>query len=183
MEWIRLWSTGSLILAPRHYFTSCLEIEVHYGNSSTTSVRHNVSTAHSCQSCHRVLNSLYAGIKQSAWVRSGNDVLRRDFEYQIDRVNLFGRYHALRLHIISLTPTSGRARATDVMDYQMIDSQKEHLCYVVTDRKTPWALPYAKHLSLLTKIVITHCAKSKCRLTIYTRVDWQSSVRLFQGKQ
>lgn len=153
------------------------------GNSSTTSVRHNVSNTHSCQSCYRVLNILYAGIKQSAWVRSGNEVLRRDFEYQIDSVNLFGRSHAIGLHIMSLTPTSGHAHAIDVTDYQMIDSLNEHLCYVVTDRKTPWALPYAKHLSLLTKIVITHHAKSKCRLAIYTRVDWQDSVRLFQGKQ
>ncbi|CAO1599792.1 SNF1-interacting protein [Xanthoria calcicola] len=103
-------------------------------------------------------------IKQSAWVRSGNDLLRRDFEYQIDYIDVFGRVHT-----------------TAVTDYQMIDSLNEHLCYVVTDRKTPWALPYGQNFSLLTKIVITHHAKSKCRLAIYTRVDWESSVRLFQG--
>ncbi|KAL8656109.1 MAG: hypothetical protein Q9226_002784 [Calogaya cf. arnoldii] len=103
-------------------------------------------------------------IKQSAWVRSANDLLRRDFEYQIDYADVLGRVHA-----------------TAVTDYQMIDSLNEHLCYVVTDRKTPWALPYGKHFSLLTKIVITHHAKSKCRLATYTRVDWESSVGLFQG--
>ncbi|KAL8751199.1 MAG: hypothetical protein Q9199_006585 [Rusavskia elegans] len=102
-------------------------------------------------------------IKQSAWVRSGNDLLRRDFEYQIDYIDVFGRVHA-----------------TAVTDYQMIDSLNEHLCYVVTDRKTPWSLPYGQNFSLLTKVVITHHAKSKCRLAIYTRVDWESSAGLFQ---
>ncbi|KAL8802260.1 MAG: hypothetical protein Q9182_003911 [Xanthomendoza sp. 2 TL-2023] len=63
-------------------------------------------------------------------------------------------------------------RLAQLTDYQMIDSLNEHLCYVVTDRKTPWALPHGRDLSLLTKIVITHHAKSKCKLAIYTKVDW-----------
>lgn len=132
--------------------------------------------------CLKVLTKSHAGIKQSAWVRSGNDLLRRDFEYQIDYIDVFGRCHAIRLHQITLTWAAGRVHTTAVTDYQMIDSLNEHLCYVVTDRKTPWALPYGQNFSLLTKIVITHHAKSKCRLAIYTRVDWESSVRLFQGK-
>ncbi|KAL8673367.1 MAG: hypothetical protein Q9168_002214 [Polycauliona sp. 1 TL-2023] len=103
-------------------------------------------------------------IKQSAWVRSGNDPLRRDFEYQVDHVDVFGIAHS-----------------TGVTDYQMIDSLNEHLCYVVTDRKTPWALPRGNIFSLLTKIVITHHAKSKCRLAIHTRVDWQKNGGFFQG--
>ncbi|KAL8899361.1 MAG: hypothetical protein Q9192_001614 [Flavoplaca navasiana] len=46
-------------------------------------------------------------IKQSAWVRSGNDVLRRDFEYQIDRGNFFGlvttqAHRDLRLEALDL---------------------------------------------------------------------------------
>lgn len=115
-------------------------------------------------------------------MRSGNDLLRRDFEYQIDYIDVFGRYHAITLHTISLIWTVGRVHATAVTDYQMIDSLNEHLCYVVTDRKTPWALPYGQNFSLLTKVVITHHAKSKCRLAIYTRVDWESSAGLFQRK-
>ncbi|KAL8768791.1 MAG: hypothetical protein Q9209_005080 [Squamulea sp. 1 TL-2023] len=103
-------------------------------------------------------------IRQSAWARSGKDLLRRDFEYQMEQVDFLGRIHT-----------------TTVTDYQMIDSLNEHLCYVVTDRKTPWALPYGHDLSLLTKIVITHHAKSKCRLAIYTKVEWQKRLGLLQG--
>ncbi|KAL8863651.1 MAG: hypothetical protein Q9178_000334 [Gyalolechia marmorata] len=120
-------------------------------------------------------------IRQNAWVRSGNDLLRRDFEYQIDYVDMFRMYLATKLHNLPLIRILGRTHTTAVTDYQMIDSLNEHLCYVVTDRKTPWALPYGRYLSLLTKIVITHHAKSKCRLAIYIRVDWQSKVGLFQG--
>lgn len=56
----------------------------------------------------------------------------------------------------------------------MIDVSNDHLCYVVTDRKTPWHLPYSQDFQLLSKIVITHVAKSKCRLAIYIKVDWAS---------
>lgn len=64
----------------------------------------------------------------------------------------------------------------------MIDVLNDHLCYVVTDRKTPWHLPYGGKFSLLNKIVITHHAKSKCRLAIYTKVDWTDTAGLLQGK-
>ena len=95
---------------------------------------------------------------------------------------MFSMYNAIKLHNVPLIWIVGRIHTTAVTDYQMIDSLNEHLCYVVTDRKTPWALPYGRHLSLLTKIVITHHAKSKCRLAIYIKVDWQRRVRLLQGK-
>ena len=71
-----------------------------------------------------------------------------------------------------LTAGVGRAHRASVIDYQMIDVLNDHLCYVVTDRKTPWHLPYRQNFSLLSKIVITHVAKSRCRLTIYNQVDW-----------
>ena len=54
----------------------------------------------------------------------------------------------------------------------MIDVLNDHLCYVVTDRKTPWHLPYRQSFTLLSKIVITHVTKSRCRLAIYVQVDW-----------
>lgn len=77
---------------------------------------------------------------------------------------------------------TGRDHYTTVTDYQMIDSLNEHLCYVVTDRKTPWALPYGRDLSLLTKIVITHHAKSKCKLAVYTKVEWTKRPGLFESE-
>lgn len=63
----------------------------------------------------------------------------------------------------------------------MIDVSNDHLCYVVTDRKTPWHLPYSQDFSLLSKIVITHVAKSKCRLAVYTKVDWAKPPRFAKG--
>ena len=56
----------------------------------------------------------------------------------------------------------------------MIDVSNDHLCYVVTDRKTPWHLPYSQDFQLVSKIVITHIVKSKCRLAIYIKVEWAS---------
>ena len=54
----------------------------------------------------------------------------------------------------------------------MIDVCNDHLCYVVTDKKTPWHLPYSHDFYLVSKVVITHVAKSKSKLAIYTKVDW-----------
>lgn len=59
-----------------------------------------------------------------------------------------------------------------VIDTQKIDVASDHLCYVVTETKVPWHLPGPQDFALVSKIVITHEAKSKCKLAIYTRVDW-----------
>lgn len=103
-------------------------------------------------------------IKQGSWTQSEHRHLRRNFEYQTQYHDVFGRVCDVR-----------------VLDYQMIDVSNDHLCYVVTTRKTPWQLPYSQNFSLLTKIVITHHAKSKCRLAIYNKVDWTQTAGLFQG--
>ena len=94
-------------------------------------------------------------IKQTAWIQPADGHQRREFEYQVSNYDIFGR-----------------SRQVAVVDYQMIDVSNDHLCYVVTDRKTAWHLPYYQNFLLLSKIVITHVAKSKCRLAIYTKVDW-----------
>ena len=48
----------------------------------------------------------------------------------------------------------------------------DHLCYVITERKTAWFLPKSNFFTLSLKVVITHVAKSKCKLSIFCRVDW-----------
>lgn len=63
----------------------------------------------------------------------------------------------------------------------MIDVLNDHLCYVVTDRRTPWHMPFRQSFTLLNKIVITHYAKSKCKLAIYAKVDWISPPWLIKG--
>lgn len=45
-------------------------------------------------------------------------------------------------------------------------------CYVITDRKTPWHLPLKDQFMLITKLVITYVTKSKCKLSIWTAVEW-----------
>ena len=94
-------------------------------------------------------------IKQTPWIQPEQSHLRREFEYQIQYSNTFGR-------ILQATIT----------DYQIIDVYNDHLCYVVTDRKTAWHLPSNQNFLTLSKIVITHVAKSKCKLAIFTKVDW-----------
>lgn len=54
-------------------------------------------------------------------------------------------------------------------------------CYVITDRKTPWHLPYRERFMLVTKVVITHVGKSKSKLAIWTTVEWSSQPALLKG--
>ena len=94
-------------------------------------------------------------IKQGPWMQPENGHLRRDFTYEIEYLDILRRTRHARIE-----------------DHQMIDVANEHLLYVVSDRKSPWHLPYRNDFVLLTKIVITHLAKSKCKLAVYTKVDW-----------
>jgi hypothetical protein len=60
-------------------------------------------------------------------------------------------------------------------DKQTVDIYNDHLCYVVTNDKYPWRLPYSDSLMLLTKFVITHTAKSRCKLAVYERIVWHKA--------
>jgi hypothetical protein len=103
-------------------------------------------------------------IAQGPWVPLEGSHMRRDFEFQIDYVDVFRR-----------------ARQANVVDYQIIDVMNDHICYVVTDFKTPWHLPHHKDFMLVSKIVITFVAKSKCKLAIYTKVDWSKTPTFSKG--
>jgi hypothetical protein len=67
-------------------------------------------------------------------------------------------------------------------DYQIVDVQNEHLCYVVTDKRTPWHLPFRRNFWLVSKIVITHVAKSRCKLAVFTKVEWIRQPFLIKGE-
>lgn len=103
-------------------------------------------------------------IAQGPWVPLEGSHMRRDFEFQIDYVDMFRR-----------------ARQANVVDYQVIDVMNDHICYVVTDFKTPWHLPHHKDFMLVSKIVISFVAKSKCKLAIYTKVDWSKTPAFSKG--
>lgn len=98
---------------------------------------------------------LASGIKQGPWKTLDSGHMRRDFDYFIERADLLGR-----------------VTQTRVSDYQIIDVLNDHLCYVVTDKRTPWHLPFRRNFRLVSKIVITYVSKSKCKLAIYTKVEW-----------
>jgi VAD1 Analog of StAR-related lipid transfer domain/PH domain len=100
------------------------------------------------------------GLIQSPWVQPEQGHHRREFRYQV----------------------ANGGKRFDVADHQLIDVLNDHLCYVITDRRTPWSLPSPHKFSLMTKIVITHAAKSRCRLSIYTRVDWRKDPLFGKGK-
>lgn len=67
---------------------------------------------------------------------------------------------------------ASQGHATPLADSQTIDIFNDHLCYVVTNTKVPWRLPYSSRFMPLTKIVITHSAKSKCKLAIFQQINW-----------
>lgn len=68
-----------------------------------------------------------------------------------------------------------------MVDSQIIDLANDHVCYIVTDMKTPWHLPHHKDFMLVSRIVITHIAKGKCKLAIYTKVDWSKAPTFSKG--
>ena len=94
-------------------------------------------------------------IRQFPWSRGQNGHFRRLFDYRVVYKNFLQQ-----------------VRQIHVEDHQIIDEANEHLLYIVSDRKKPWHLPHRDNFLLHTKLVITHLAKSKCKLAIYTRIEW-----------
>ncbi|KAI9166887.1 hypothetical protein HJFPF1_03002 [Paramyrothecium foliicola] len=94
-------------------------------------------------------------IAQGPWTPLEQGRLRRDFQFKVDYVDMLGR-----------------PKTADVQDSQTIDIFNEHVTYVATHTKTAWHLPHSQFFKVVTKIVITHVAKSKCKLAVYVRIDW-----------
>jgi hypothetical protein len=94
-------------------------------------------------------------VVQGPWIASDQGLQRRDFEYEI----------------------ASDSGAVVIDDYQVIEVLNDHLCYVVAERKRPWYLPGQDRFVLLSKIVITHVSKARCKLAIYSKVDWSRSPR------
>jgi hypothetical protein len=69
----------------------------------------------------------------------------------------------------------GQCNDNEILDYQIIDVLNDHLCYVITDKRTPWHLPFRRSFRLVSKVVITFVSKSKSKLAIYTNVEWLKS--------
>lgn len=97
-------------------------------------------------------------IAQGPWELQDHGRMKRHFRFKVDYVDMLGR-----------------KKAGDVTDTQAIDVFNDHITYVVTHVKTPWHLPHSGAFKLVTKVVITHVAKSKCKLAIYTKADWSKA--------
>lgn len=97
-------------------------------------------------------------IAQGPWELQDHGRMRRQFKFKVDYVDMLGR-----------------PRPGEVVDQQTVDLFTDHVTYVVTHVKTPWHLPHSQAFKLVTKVVITHVAKSKCKLAIYTKVDWSKA--------
>ncbi|KAI1405832.1 hypothetical protein F4819DRAFT_442974 [Hypoxylon fuscum] len=88
------------------------------------------------------------------------------------KLNEAGNMHRQFRFKVNYTTRLGRSTAEEVTDEQTIELFSDHVTYVVTHVKTPWHLPHAHGFKLVTKIVITHVSKSKCKLAIFTKVVW-----------
>ncbi|KAL6251266.1 SNF1-interacting protein [Rhinocladiella similis] len=97
-------------------------------------------------------------LNQGPWLSLGEGRLRREFAFDIPTTNFIGQ-----------------ETWSNVRDYQVVDVNSDHLCYVVTDKRTPWHLPFRSRYRLVSKIVITHFAKAKCKLAVFTKVEWISN--------
>ncbi|PTD10528.1 putative PH domain-containing protein C19A8.02 [Fusarium culmorum] len=100
-------------------------------------------------------------IAQGPWVLVDQGRMRRDFQFKVDYKDVLGR-----------------SKTADVNDYQIIDVFSDHVTYVVTHVKTAWHLPHSNWFKVVTKVVITHVAKSKCKLAIYIKTDWSKNPAL-----
>lgn len=90
---------------------------------------------------------------QGPWIQTdAQSHHRREFKYAVHLAN---------------------GKPSEVLDTQVIDVFNDHLCYVISERRTPWSLPHARNFSILTKIVITHVAKSRCRFAVYAKPEWR----------
>ncbi|KAK1245196.1 hypothetical protein MKX08_004825 [Trichoderma sp. CBMAI-0020] len=98
-------------------------------------------------------------IAQGPWSAAADkEPSKREFQFKIDYVDVFGR-----------------SKTEDIRDFQTIDVFNDHVTYVVTHTRTAWHLPHSQLFKLVTKVVITYVAKSKCKLAFYVRVDWSKS--------
>ncbi|KAK4190458.1 hypothetical protein QBC35DRAFT_428616 [Podospora australis] len=100
-------------------------------------------------------------VAQGPWELQDHGKMKRNFRFKVDYVDMLGRN-----------------KPGEVTDTQTIDIFNDHITYVVTHIKTPWHLPHSQAFKLVTKVVITHVAKSKCKLAIYTKADWSSAPAL-----
>jgi hypothetical protein len=98
-------------------------------------------------------------VVQGPWTATDKTHQRRDFEYEI------------------VQPGSN-GTVVVINDYQIIEVLNDHLCYVVSDRKTPWYLPGHERFVLLSKVVITHVSKARCKLAVHTKIDWKRNPRI-----
>ncbi|KAJ9154953.1 PH domain-containing protein [Pleurostoma richardsiae] len=94
-------------------------------------------------------------IAQGPWELADHGKMKRQFKFKVDAVDILGR-----------------SKPTEITDYQTIDVFNDHMTYVVIHVKTAWHLPHSQGFKIVTKVVITHLAKSKCKMAIYTKVDW-----------
>ncbi|EGX94450.1 transcription factor SipA3, putative [Cordyceps militaris CM01] len=100
-------------------------------------------------------------IAQGPWVLVDQGRMRREFQFKVNYTDMLGR-----------------DKSADVKDEQTIDLFSDHVTYVVTHTKTAWHLPHSTSFKLISKIVITHMAKSKCKLAIWVKIDWSRTPAL-----
>ena len=103
-------------------------------------------------------------ISQGPWVSLTEGRLRREIVFDSPTINLLGQ-----------------ESYAQIRDYQMVDVNSDHLCYVVTDKRTPWHLPYQSSHRLVSKIVVTHVAKAKCKLAVFVKIEWLRTAWLLGG--
>ncbi|PKS12925.1 hypothetical protein jhhlp_000266 [Lomentospora prolificans] len=95
-------------------------------------------------------------IVQGPWILADEGRMKRQFTFKADSVDMLGR-----------------SKMCEVVDVQTIDVHRDHVAYEVTHVKTAWHLPHSQYFKVVTKVVITHIAKSKCKLAIYIKTDWK----------
>lgn len=100
-------------------------------------------------------------IAQGPWQLIDHGKMNREFKFKVDTFGILAR--------------AKKHAEQDVVDTQVIELFSDHITYVITHIKTPWHLPHSSSFKIITKVVITHVAKSKCKLALYTKVEWSKT--------
>ncbi|OAA68246.1 transcription factor [Niveomyces insectorum RCEF 264] len=97
-------------------------------------------------------------IEQGPWNLADHGKMKRQFRFVVEVADMLGR-----------------KKDEAVVDEQTIDVFSDHATYVVTHVRRAWHLPHSSAFKQVLKVVITHVAKSKCKLAIYVKVDWSKA--------
>lgn len=116
-----------------------------------------------------VTSSLYSRevIEISPWVEVGeHQRLEREVSFQVGSIS------------VSSTPLKTQNHDNRTYNLQRVEHKEDNSLYVVYDRRSPWELPYGSVFYVATRYIITAQSRGRCKVSVWTTVEWIRSSRI-----